>query len=359
MQAELEATLATLISIPSVTSDSTACHEIIDVVRSEVESHGLFIHSDTTIPNPWFFATTKDTKQPDILFVAHLDVVPANPDLFLMQKQEGKLFGRGVYDMKLAAACYMEFLRNHSDKLHELNIGYLFTTDEETGGHCFPTILATGLRPKVVFIPDGGDNWAVEKRAKGFVGLKFVARGESAHASRPWEGRSALHTLLDVTQLLRARYPLTRDPAACTLTVNTLHAGEAINQLPDYATATVDFRSFQKDELTAFRQLITQLANEYSLEASVTQEGEPLIFDTEAPGIDTFLRTLQAHTGQDEITYRESYGASDGRYFAPYNIPCIIIEPYGGGRHSNEEWLQADDLPNYYRLIERWIFAKS
>lgn len=358
MSVELEASLARLISIPSITSDTAACHEILNYVRGEVQQHGLFIHEEMDSLNPWFFATTQDTKQPDILFAAHLDVVPATPDLFVMRKHGGNFYGRGVYDMKLAAACYLELLRRHSEKLHELNIGFLFTTDEEAGGFSTFDALKTGLRPKIAFLPDGGDNWAVEKRAKGFLGLELTAHGRNAHASRPWEGTNALHTLLDVTSVLRSHYPQKSDPTANTLTVNMLRAGEAINQLPDQAMAAVDFRSFHKEDLVAYRQLVDRLAKEYSLDVRVSQGGEPLLFDEQAPHVDGFLRALQAHTGQDEIRYCESYGASDGRYFALHALPCVIMEPRGGGRHSPEEWLDAEDFLHYYHLIERWVLTK-
>ncbi len=41
MQTNLETTLAKLISIPSVSNDSDACHEILDFVRSEMATSDL------------------------------------------------------------------------------------------------------------------------------------------------------------------------------------------------------------------------------------------------------------------------------------------------------------------------------
>ncbi len=359
MQTQLEATLAKLISIPSVTADAAACQEIIDFARSELKPLGLFFtESKPGAERPWFYATTQDTKTPDILLAAHLDVVPAPPELFVMQKRGGKLYGRGVYDMKVAAACYLELFKTHADRLGQLNIGILFTTDEEYMGLSTSDALKTGLRPKAAFLPDGGDNWLVEKRAKGLYGIELIARGKAAHGSRPWEGENALHKLLDAIQILRSKYPSTK-PSDSTLTVNQLNAGEAINQLADYASVMLDFRSFSKKDLTNYKLLVMELAKKYNLEANILAAGEPLLFNPEAPGVQSFLSALRGFTGNDEVQYCESYGASDGRYFAEYGVPCIIMEPHGGGRHAPGEWLQADDLSKYYRLLEQWLVPES
>lgn len=358
MQTNLEATLAKLVSIPSVFNNPTACHEVLEYAHSELAPLGLFFVDSTDTPQPWFYATTKQTKHPDILLTAHLDVVPAGPELFIMQKRGDKLYGRGVYDMKLAAACYIELFKAYADELRNLNVGILFTTDEEDQGKSMLDVLATGLRPKAVFLPDGGDNWHVEKRAKGIQCIELTARGKSAHGSRPWEGENALHSLIDVVQILRSKYP-SRLPSDPTLSVNQLQAGEAANQVPDYASVTIDFRSFSGDDLKNYRLLITELAKKHNLELTVRTTGSPLLFDTEAPSVQSFLAALRSFTGNDEVAYCESYGASDARYFAEHDIPCIIIEPHGGSRHADGEWLEAADLYKYYTLIKQWLLPEA
>ncbi|HEX6416509.1 MAG TPA: M20/M25/M40 family metallo-hydrolase [Candidatus Saccharimonadales bacterium] len=352
-QADLETTLSQLISIPSVSSNSVACREVIDFILDELAPYNLFISSDLDSLNPWVIATTKDTKEPDIMLAAHLDVLPAPTEMFTMQKIDSKLIGRGTYDMKLAAACYLEFLKSHKDILKDLNIGLMFTTDEEIGGDCMPKILESGWRPGVVFIPDGGGDWKVEGRAKGFWDVEIIARGKTAHGSRPWEGDNALHKLIDVLNILRSSFP-SSEPSDSTLAINQINGGMAINQIADYAVARLDFRSFSSDEISLYKAQLNQLALKYNLEINPTQHGAPINFDKNAPVVQGFLKELRHITGRD-VEYIESFGGTDARYFAEYNIPCIIMEPYGGGRHAPDEWLLADDLLTYYHLIENWL----
>jgi succinyl-diaminopimelate desuccinylase len=357
MQTSLETMLAKLIAVHSVTEDTAACFEIIELVKKEVEPLGLYITtSQPGTPHPWFFATTQENLEPSVLLAAHLDVVPAPQSLFTLRRDNENLYGRGVYDMKLAAACYLEFLKAHMEELTSLNIGILFTTDEEIGGDCIPEILATGLRPKAVFIPDGGGDWHIEARAKGFFGLKLRAYGKSAHGSRPWEGDNALHRIIDLTQELRREYPHTNDPSSTTLSVTSINGGEAVNQIADTASALIDFRSFDTQELINFELLLFNLAKTYNVEAKINQSGRPVIFDKSHPAVQSFMHTFEKFRGKP-AEYVESYGGSDARYFAQYNIPCIIVEPYGGGRHAEDEWLLASDLGEYYRLIETWLLT--
>jgi len=355
MQNSLESTLASLVAIPSVSSNAEACHMALGFIEERLRPHTFFMTRETNTPNPWLIATTKDTKEPDILLACHLDVLPGEPELFTMQKQEGILRGRGVYDMKLAAACYLEFIKNHSKKLSDMNIGFLFTTDEESGGDCMTPILESGWRPKIVFLPDGGDNWQIEKRAKGLYGIELSAKGKNAHGSRPWEGENALHRLMDAVAVLRQSFP-SHDPDDSTLAINELHAGTAINQIADYATAKIDFRSFSKEDLLLYRAQLDQLCMRYDLELNVLHYGSPVLFDMDLEPAQSFLKAVKAETGK-EFGFCESYGASDARHFAEYDIPCLVVEPSGGGRHSPDEWLLAEDLTTYYRVIERWLLG--
>jgi succinyl-diaminopimelate desuccinylase len=357
MQTKLEATLAKLIAIPSVTENAAACLEIIQYVKKELASLDLYItESNPDAARPWFYATTQKTLEPAVLLAAHLDVVPGSDTAFKMQRIGDSLYGRGTYDMKMAVACYLEFLKSHADSLHSMDIGVLFTTDEEIGGDSMNDILGTGLRPGVVFIPDGGGDWQIEARAKGFFGMELRASGKAAHGSRPWEGDNALHRIVDMTQILRNEYPF-EGPNGTTLSITAITGGSAVNQIADNASALLDIRSFDVNALKRFELRAFELAATYGVTVTINQSGSPVIFNKEHPSVTPFLRALQT-IRNEPAQYIDSYGGSDARYFALYNIPCIIVEPYGGGRHGEEEWLLASDLGKYYRLIETWLLTE-
>lgn len=357
MQTKLEITLAKLVSIPSVTHDSVTCHEIIDFVRRELEPLGLFITQDLSTPSPWLIATTQDTKTLDVILDAHLDIVPAAPELFIMQKKDGKLHGRGVFDMKFAAACYIEFAKAHVDILSTLNIGFLFSTDEEVVGNTVDHVLRLGWNAKCALIPDGGDNWKIEERAKGFFHVEITTLGKTGHGSRPWEGDNALHRILDICHALRAEYPL-RGKSDATLSINIMNGGRAANQIADQASVVMDFRCFDKTELAQFQDRIASLAKTHGATTLFRAGGDPLHFDKQSPAVQDFLQAMRSTTGKD-IEYSESYGGTDGRHFASHGIPSIIVEPFGGNRHASNEWILADDLVKFYQLIKHWLLSPT
>lgn len=357
MPTSLEEILADLVAIPSISTNHTACRDSIMYVQKRLLAHGLHVSGDLTSDRPWIFATTRLTKKPDILLASHLDVVPGGIDLFTMQYRSDKLVGRGVYDMKFAAACYLEFIERHTDMLHTLNLGFLFTTDEEIGGDSIIDILKTGIHPKVVLLPDGGDDWYIESRAKGIYGVKLEAHGKTAHGSRPWEGDNAVERILDVCQAIRSDFPLGSHDGT-TLSINGIDGGRTVNQIPDHATALIDIRSFDTNELARFDRRIHELAVASRVEVFFAQSGSPVIFQKNNPVVQRFLDAYQTIL-QAPPKYKDSFGTTDARHFASYSIPCIILEPYGGGRHAPNEWIKRESLDQYYQLIEAWLLNES
>lgn len=357
MKDQLEKTLAELVAIPSTPDNAEACDQIIAYVEKRLIPLGLDIERSNYTTNPWLYASTQGTKTPDILLVSHLDIVHGAPEQFRMQKSDGKLLGRGVYDMKLAAACYLELFETFIEPLKSKNIGLLFTTDEEIGGNCIPGLIENGLHPGIVFIPDGGDNWNIEEKAKGFYGIELTAEGRWAHGSRPWEGDNALHRLMDAISELRDLYP-SDDPMKSTLVASAIHSGNAVNQVPAHAEGKLDFRSFDEEECAAFMTHLTRITERYGLTFRAPQSGSPVVFDKEHPAARSFIKSLQEITGST-VTYKPSFGGSDARYFASHNIPSIICEPTGGGRHAPDEWLLEDDFERYFQLIHHWLLLNS
>src|SRR5687768_3421961 len=106
----LEQRLKLLVAMPTETRHSKACKQAVESLAEECRTLGLFV-TRYDGQHPSLVATTQRTKSPKIMLVAHLDVVPASDeDQFKLKVSAKKLKGRGVYDMKFAAACFLEFL---------------------------------------------------------------------------------------------------------------------------------------------------------------------------------------------------------------------------------------------------------
>ncbi len=60
-----------------------------------------------------------------------------------------------------------------------------------------------------------------------------------------------------------------------------------------------------------------------------------------------------------EIGKTLSFGSSDARFFGEKNIPVIVIAPVGGEIHSDNEWIDLEDLGRFYNVLKQWIIKES
>lgn len=350
----LEQRLALLVAMPTFTADTAACQKAIDSIGEELRSLGM--HTATKLGDyPHLVATTRATKKPKIVFVAHLDVVPAAHDGHCeLRVNSDNLTGRGVFDMKFAATCYLELVHTlaESGNLHDYDFGIMLTTDEEIGGeHGVSELLADGWSADLAIVPDGGENWQIESAAKGVLAIELSASGRSAHGSRPWEGDNAIVRLMDVLTDVQRKFPYINQDAL-TLSINQFSGGQATNQIPDQATANLDVRAFTQTELRDAEQYILHAAKAHSVTMRKTISGQALSLDLENAHVQATLKLLERFRGKPN-EFSKSFGATDGRWFSEHDIPCFIMRPAGGGIHGPDEWMLRADLPKFYTFLRQ------
>lgn len=165
--------------------------------------------------NLW--ARLKGGRQPGLVLLHHIDVVPANEKYWSVDPYEGLIkdgyvYGRGALDMKgLGIAQLQAFLAlAASGKKLNRDVWYIATADEEAGGFYGAGWLAEN-RPKIFkdvgFLlnegggggrrSDGQVQFTVEVTQKVPLWLRLKATGRPGHGSSPQVETS-------VTRLLRA-----------------------------------------------------------------------------------------------------------------------------------------------------------
>lgn len=339
---------ADLVAFPTVSDNHAANREALDYIENFLSTRGLHVRRFEWGGHESLVATTKQTLSPRIILGAHLDVVPAPPRLFKLEERDGKFYGRGTCDMKFAIAAYLQLVDDIEAELHEYDFGVMITTDEEVGGRNGVKALLekAHYRTEVCLLPDGGDNWALEREAKGLLWVIATASGVSAHGSRPWEGASAIEKMLNFLRAVQYDLFTEQGDNTSTCNIGTIQGGNAVNQVADVCSADLDIRPVNREEQTQIMSHLDKLSKQYDIGLEYRLNDSPINIDLTNPYVIAYVQSVEKTLGRP-IEFMKSNGGSDARYFAGYDIPTLVGYPTGGGRHSNEEWL---DVKSFYQF---------
>lgn len=354
-KAQLVELLRKLVAFPTVTTDEQSLHEALDFIASFVVLRGMHVERFESGGFESLIATVKPgNKTPKVMLAAHLDLVPAPDEAFELRKADGKLYGRGVLDMKFAIASYLQFIDEVQNRLEDYDFGLMITCDEETGGlNGTGPLVAEGYLPGVCILPDGGDNWQVQVHAKGFSRLKLASYGVSAHGSRPWLGKSAFAPLLKALHEVESLFP-ENNADSNTYNLGKMAGGNVGNQVADYAEAFLDLRFMNDREKQRITEATRAICDQYGIELTVQLDGAASAFSLENPYIAPFVALITEITGT-VVTGAHTLGNSDARFFSEWDVPCISVYPTGGGHHGPEEWLDETAFHQFKEILNRYM----
>jgi acetylornithine deacetylase/succinyl-diaminopimelate desuccinylase-like protein len=235
----------------------------------------------------------------------------------------------------------------------------MITADEEVGGkNGVGKLLDSGFAPQYAFLPDGGNNFKIERSAKGTVNYEITSKGKSAHSSRPWLGYSAVEKLINLLEDIRREFMLEpcklADHYHNTISIVKINGGTVVNSVADFARATLNIRFIPKYNLKQIREIIKRKTKKYhNISFKENISFESCRFNNQSFFTKVFLSILKKYYIKPEFI--DSHGTSDGRYFALKNIPIILTRPKGGGHHSENEWINLKSLDKFYKILEEFI----
>ncbi len=292
-------------------------------------------------------------EKPEIIYMCHLDVVPARNEDFIFRETKDKYFGRGVLDDKFSIAVLIETLKELKDK--NISFGGIITSDEEIGGFNGANYIINKLKflGKVFIVPDGGLNFSLETEAKGVLHLKIVLKGKKAHGSMPWQGKNALDEFLRGYNKLRKFFPEYKKPTwKPTLNLGKLSGGEVANQVCDYAEALLDFRypfGYKREKILSIAERTFPKAK-----IQIIAGGDPIKTNLKNEYVKKWILITEKILKR-KIKLTKSYGATDARFLAKYNIPFIIMQPKGGNYHSDNEWIDKKSLIQFKEILKAFL----
>ena len=327
---------------------------------------------------PNIVAHVKGISDRTILWIGHLDVVPegklenwTHPPYSGKITDDGLIWGRGSTDMKGACAAAIIASRVLNEVGSPHNIEFWFTADEEIGGLSGARWLAekSFFGGEVAIIGDGGGstpgfvNVSVGNKAR--IGTSLIAKGKTAHGSRPYLGDNAIDKLLAVIPHVRkiGEYRLELPPELAPIikssvelmlrnnslteaqrlgvkslydyptgpSLNILKGGVKGNVVPDYAEAYFDIRLTPGCDPRKVKERIEELVAESGVLGVTVQINAPQIAGYYEPAdsseVSYISEAVQLVTGVQPVLTIAPWGTDAVSIKHYTGLPCLIFGP--------------------------------
>ena len=286
-----------------------------------------------------------------LLLLGHMDTVFPLGKAERFDRENGRLYGAGVADMKAGLVMLAHLLRALSTELPaDWQVLALVNADEESGSRASrPVIerLAAGAEACLCFEPSAPGECTIER--KGIVSFRVDVKGTAAHASGGDPGRkSAVRALAALTNQL---YALEADDLR--VNIGVISGGERANVVAARASLTGEARAFSSDALEAFLRQARGLAERMdTVRASLT------VLSTRPPmpraaGSERLLALAQTCAVREGCALRERArgGGSDGSLVAALGVPVLDGMGAEGARtHTRREYVVEATLLLRFRL---------
>lgn len=298
-----------------------------------------------------------------LLLYAHLDTVgvAGMADPFGAAVRDGRLYGRGAFDMKGALAACLGAARAVRDAGVALAGDLLVAgvADEEAASRGMEEVLRQ-VRPDAAIVTEPTE-LALCLAHKGFAWIDVTVTGRAAHGSRFDLGVDAnirLGRFLAALESLerdwrrRAPHPRCGPPS---LHVGVIRGGSGGSSYADRATASVECRTLPgqpvADVVAEVQEVVSRLADaDASFRAAVqlrlARPGYELPAD--AAIAHAVRAAATAVMGAPPAEVGVAYWM-DAALLAAAGVETAVIGPSGAGAHASEEWV---DLGSVFRLAE-------
>jgi len=302
-----------------------------------------------------------------LILNAHYDTVgvAGMAEPFSGAVRNGRLYGRGAYDMKGSLAAQLAAAKALVDAGLRLAGDLLVAAvaDEEYASIGTADLLEH-YRPEGAIVTEPTD-LRVCLAHKGFVWLEIETFGRAAHGSRFDQGVDAnmrmgrfLAALDELEQALRSRspHPLVGPPS---LHAATLHGGTELSMYAAHCRLGVERRTVPGEAAAQVEAEIRNILERLSADDVTFQAAMNtlLVRDPfEVPAEAAIVRAIDEAAAVALGERRPHVGDTpwmDSALLAAAGVETVVIGPAGDGAHAAEEWVDVDSLVALAEILAR------
>ncbi len=301
-------------------------------------------------------------KGPTLVFCAHLDTVATSGMTiapFEPRVHDGRLYGRGSYDMKGSAGAMLAAaaaLAAEPDVFQGRVLLALVADEEYASLGAIDFVARHAADACIVTEPSEG---RLILAHKGFMWLELETRGRAAHGSR-WDlGVSAIATMgrlvaaletFDRAELRRRTHPLV-GPAS--MHCAGIEGGVGWSTYAPSCRLRVERRMIPGESPEEVeREIATVATRAAGDDVRVTRvfDRPSLVCDRDAAIAACLRDAIAATTGLVPEEAGVAYWM-DAAVFAQAGIPTVNYGPSGAGAHEAIEWVEIDSLVRVARVL--------
>jgi acetylornithine deacetylase len=334
--------VAQLVAIDSVNPDLIAGaageREIAAFVADWSRAHALDVEIAGTEQRPTVIAVARGTGGGrSLLLNAHTDTVgvvgmdaPHEPRV-----SDGRLYGRGAYDMKGALAAILDATARAKEMSLAGDVIVTAVADEEFASVGTEAALERVTADAAIVVEPTELQLAIAH--KGFAGFEIETEGVAAHGSRPHLGVDAIAKMGPVLVALEeldgrlqagARHPLL---GTGSVHASLIEGGQEFSSYPAQCVLTGERRTLPGETAAQVEDELRGIAGEAKLRMLISREPFEIAADAQ------FVDLVRRSAGDPE-TVGVSFWA-DSSLIAAAGIPTVLYGPIGEGAHAVEEWV--------------------
>lgn len=327
------------------------------------------------------YATLGPLDKPGIALSGHTDVVPIDgqdwsSDPWNLSERDGRLFGRGVADMKSFLGILLVAVPEMLRRQPMTPIHLVFTYDEEVGclgvRRLLEVLRDLPVRPYACIIGEPTE-MKVMVGHKGKMSLRCHVRGRECHSSLAPQGVNAIDYAAEVITHLRAMarraaaegpFDEDFDVAHSTIHTGVVRGGTALNIVPKDCAFDFEFRYVPGVDPKALLAEVQAFAEEKLLpqmRAVAPEAGfewEPI---SAFPGLDipvdseivAFVKSLTGGNSVGKVAF-----GTEGGLYQEAGIPTVICGPGSISQaHKPDEFIALEQIDQceafMMRLMDR------
>ncbi|MCG7562702.1 MULTISPECIES: succinyl-diaminopimelate desuccinylase [Pseudoalteromonas] len=309
-----------------------------------------------------------------LAFAGHLDVVPPGPmelwqsPPFAANIQDGRLYGRGVADMKGAIACFIAAVESILAQCTRGSLMFLITCDEEGEAEHGTVALMSYLKQQGVdHLPDYclvgepssrktlGDVLKIGRR--GSLSAHIRVYGRQGHVAYPHNCDNATHHTARLLQRLLALEwdKGTAQMPGTTFQVTQLNSGEFVdNVVPGACDVCFNFRYSSRFNEAELKRMIDDILLDLDLNYDIEWQRPCAPYFNQADEFVALIcNAIEAVVDQVPVLTTDG-GTSDGRFIASSHTQVIEFGLRNDNIHQVNESADVQDisdLAHIYQLV--------